>query len=66
MRFSKPASAAVVGVLALVSIELFVEALLRGFSRPAMLVVLGVLAVSVLVVSALATYRSGPTSTPYW
>lgn len=66
MRFSKPASAAVGGVLALVSIELFVEALLRGFSRPAMLVVLGVLAVSVLVVSALATYRGGPTSTPYW
>lgn len=52
--------------LVFVSIEVFVDVLLNGFSRPAILVVLGVLAASVLVVISLATRRRGSSSTPYW
>jgi hypothetical protein len=66
MGVSTYLSAAIVGVLALVSIELLVEVILRGLAQPAMLVVLGVLAASVLLVSALATRRAGRRSTPYW
>lgn len=66
MQLSKLASAVVVSLLGLVSVELFVEAILRGFSQPSMLVVLGVLAAGVLALALLARRRGGPSSTPYW
>jgi protein-S-isoprenylcysteine O-methyltransferase Ste14 len=66
MRWSRVVSAAIAVALVFVSIEVFVDMLLNGFSRPAILVVLGVLAASVLVVISLATRRGGSSSTPYW
>ncbi|PSQ24357.1 hypothetical protein BRD01_04555 [Halobacteriales archaeon QS_8_65_32] len=66
MRWSRVVSAAIAVALVFVSIEVFVDVLLNGFSRPAILVVLGVLAASVLVVISLATRRGGSSSTPYW
>jgi ABC-type transport system involved in multi-copper enzyme maturation permease subunit len=66
MQLSKYLSAAIAGALVLVSIEVFVDALLGGFDRPAILVVLGLLAASILVVGALGTCRGGPPSTSYW
>ena len=66
MQWSRVVSAAIAVALVLVSIEVFVEALVGGFSRPAILITLGLLAVSVLVAIRLATRRGGPPSTPYW
>jgi len=66
MQWSRVVSAAIAVALVLVSIEVFVEALVGGFSRPAILITLGLLAASVLVVIRLATRRAGSSSTPYW
>jgi len=66
MQWSRVVSAVIAVALILVSIEVFVEALVSGFSRPAILITLGLLAASVLVVIRLATRRAGSSSTPYW
>lgn len=66
MQWSRVVSAVIAVALVLVSIEVFVEALVGGFSRPAILITLGLLAASVLVVIRLATRRAGSSSTPYW
>ena len=66
MGFSKYLSAAIAAALLIVSVELLAEVILRGMSRPAMLVVITGLAATVLLVSALASYRAGRRSTPYW
>ena len=66
MQWSRVVSAAIAVALILVSIEVFVEALVGGFSRPAILITLGLLVVGVLVVVRLATRRADSSSTPYW
>lgn len=66
MRWSKVAAGAVAVALVLVSIEVFVEALLGAASQPAILAVLTLLAAIVAITIRIAVRRGGPPSTPYW